>query len=71
MQKRQVEAVLLKSGVQPDRDVDCLLALVPAFRGLVQTAEEAGWTEAEVASSLLALVHVYRDKQPERARDLH
>ena len=65
MQKRETEVMSPKSGVHPDRDVDCLLALIPAFRGLVQTAEEAGWTEGEVAASRLALVHVYGEKLPE------
>ena len=41
----------------------CLVALAPGFRELVDTAESAGWTEDEIAESLLALVHVYRDKQ--------
>lgn len=62
MQKRLREVVSPKSDVSPDRDVDCLLAVMPAFRGLVQSAEDAGWTEDEVASALLALAHVYGDK---------
>ena len=71
MQKRLIEDVSPILGAQPDRGVECLLALIPAFRGVVNTAEEAGWTEEEVASSLLALVHVYRDKLPAHVGNWH
>jgi hypothetical protein len=64
MQKRRSAVLSPKSPFHPDREVDCLFALVPAFRGLVQTAEDAGWTEEEVASSLLALVYAYDNKLP-------
>jgi hypothetical protein len=67
MQKRLSAVVSPQSPVHPDREVDCLLALVRAFRGLVETAEDAGWTEKEVASSLLALVYVYENKMPEKS----
>ena len=70
MQKHQTDGVPAISARIPERDVDCsdrsvkcLVALVPAFRELVDTAESAGWSEDEIAESLLALVHVYRDKQ--------
>jgi hypothetical protein len=66
MQKRHSALLSPRSPVQPDRDVDCLIALVPAFRGLVQTAEDAGWTTQEIAASLLALTHVYDKELPER-----
>ena len=65
MQKRRSAVSSPSSPVHPDRDVDCMLALMPAFRGLVQTAEDAGWTEQEVAASLLTLVYVYETKLPE------
>ena len=64
MQKRRSAVLPPWSPIHPDRDVDCLLALIPAFRELADTAEGAGWTEEEIASSLLALAHVYRDKPP-------
>ena len=70
MQKHQMEAVPAISARIPERNVDCsdrsvecLVALVPGFRELVDTAESAGWSEDEIAESLLALIHVYRDKQ--------
>jgi hypothetical protein len=66
MQKRSSAVLSSPSPIQPDRDVDCLVALVPAFRGLVQTAEDAGWTAQEIAASLLALTHVYDKELPER-----
>ena len=78
MQKHQMEAVLAAPGPLPersidcpDRSVDCLVALVPGFRELVDTAESAGWTEDEIAASLLALVHVYRDKQAKQTGVCH
>ena len=71
MQKRLTGVMSPKAPNHPDRDVDCLLALMPAFRGLVQNAEEAGWTEGEIAASLLALVHVYGDKLPARIELWH
>jgi hypothetical protein len=66
MQKRRSAVLSPCSPVHPDREVDCLVALVPAFRGLVQTAEDAGWTAQEIAASLLALTHVYDNELPER-----
>ena len=70
MQKHQMEAVSAisaripeRNGDCPDRSVECLITLVPGFRELIDSAESAGWTEDEIAESLLALVHVYRDKQ--------
>jgi hypothetical protein len=66
MQKRRSAMLSPTSAVRPDREVDCLVALVPAFRGLVQTAEDAGWTAPEIAASLLALTHVYDNELPER-----
>jgi hypothetical protein len=42
----------------PYRDVDCLFALMPEFRGLVRLAEEAGWSADEIASSLLTLAQL-------------
>jgi hypothetical protein len=71
MQKHQMEAVSAAPRLIPERSVDCLVALVPAFRELVDTAEGAGWTEDEIAASLLALVHVYRDKQSKRTGVCH
>jgi hypothetical protein len=71
MQKRQMEVLSAKPGVLPERSVDCLVTLVPAFRELVETAEGAGWTEEEIASSLLALVHVYRDRQATQTAVCH
>ena len=66
MQKRRSAVLSPWSPVNPDGNVDCLIALVPAFRGLVQNAEEAGWTTQEIAASLLALTHVYDEELPER-----
>lgn len=70
MQKHQMEAVLATPARIPERSVDglersvdCLVSLVPGFRELIDSAESAGWSEEEIAASLLALVHVYRDKQ--------
>jgi hypothetical protein len=71
MQKHQMDVVSAAPGLPPERSVDCLVALVPAFRELVDTAEGAGWTEEEIASSLLALVHVYRDKQAKQTAVCH
>jgi hypothetical protein len=71
MQKHQMEAVVVAPGLVPERSIDCLVALVPAFRELVDTAESAGWTEDEIAASLLALVHVYRDKQAKQNAICH
>jgi hypothetical protein len=78
MQKHQMEVVPAAPGRIPDRNVDCpdrsvdcLVALVPGFRELVDTAESAGWTEDEIAASLLALVHVYRDKQAKQNAICH
>ena len=78
MQKHQIEAVsaisarITERNVDcPDRSVECLVALVPGFRELVDSAECAGWTEDEIAASLLALVHVYRDKQAGQAAICH
>jgi hypothetical protein len=65
MQKRRSAVLSPWSPVHPDRDVDCLISLVPAFRGLVQSAEDAGWTAQEIAASLLALTHVYDNELPE------
>jgi hypothetical protein len=46
----------------PYRDVDCLFALMPEFRGLVRLAEEAGWSADEIASSLLTLAQLNSDR---------
>lgn len=62
MQKGLGEGVVTSPSIQADRGVDCVIALIPAFRRLVVAAEQAGWTEEEVASALLALTHVYGDK---------
>jgi hypothetical protein len=51
--------------VHPERDVDCLLALLPVFRELVRTAEDAGWIDGEVAASLLTLASIHESNQPE------
>ena len=74
MQKHQMEAVLasVPEGVDGlERSVDCLVSLVPGFRELIDTAESAGWSEEEIAASLLALVHVYRDKQAKQTAICH
>ena len=65
MQKRGSAMSSPASPVQPDREAGCLLALVPAFRGLVQSAEDAGWTGEEVAVSLIALAYAYDSRLPE------
>ena len=52
-----------KSTMEPFRDVDCLFALMPAFRELVGRAEGAGWSAEEVALSLLTLASVHESRQ--------
>ena len=71
MPKRHNTVLSPSSGVHAYRDVDCLFALMPVFRELVQTAEEAGWTEEEVASSLLTLAYVHGNKRSEYAALWH
>ena len=78
MQKQQMEVVSAtparipeRNDGCPDRSVDCLVSLVPGFQELVDTAESAGWSEDEIAASLLALVHVYRDKQARQTAICH
>ena len=54
-----------KSFLEPFRDVDCLFALMPAFRELVRRAEGAGWSAEEVATSLLTLASLHGSGQVE------
>jgi hypothetical protein len=58
------------SSIHQERDVDCLLALMPAFRELVRTAEEAGWSKGEVAASLLTLASIH-ESPPEHGGFWH
>ena len=57
-------AVSSSSSVHPERDVDCVLAVMRAFRGLVRTGEEAGWSEGDVAASLLAASFPFHESKP-------
>jgi hypothetical protein len=67
MLKRHVDVTSPKSSANPERDVDCLFALMPAFRHLVHTAKEAGWTEDEVATCLLTLASIHENRPAEHA----
>ena len=64
-------AVSSSSSVHPERDVDCVLAVMRAFRGLVRTGEEAGWSKGDVAASLLTLASIHESKPPEYAGFRH
>jgi hypothetical protein len=43
----------------PDRGVDCEFALEPAFQVLVDEAERAGWSPAEVRRALIGLADAH------------
>ena len=51
-----------RPGDYADRCIDCDLALEPPFQMLAHQAEAAGWTEDEVAATLLSLAanHIKR-----------
>lgn len=38
-----------------DRGLDCEFAIEPVFQAMAHAAEEAGWSEDEVAAAFLAL----------------
>lgn len=61
VRKPHLSVVSPPSRWSPYRDVDCLFALMPEFRGLVRLAEEAGWSADEIASSLLTLAQLNSD----------
>ena len=67
MLKRHLAVLSPSTPIHPERDADCLFALMPAFRELVRTAEEAGWTEGEVAACLLTLASIHENKPPHSA----
>src|SRR5215207_7296439 len=43
----------------PDRGIDCEFALEPAFQALVEAAEEAAWSAAEVCAALIGLADAH------------
>lgn len=43
----------------PDRGIDCEFAIEPAFQALVDAAERAGWTPAEVCTALTGLADAH------------
>lgn len=49
----------IKPPPRPDdyasRALDCEFSMEPAFQALARQAQEAGWTEDDVASALIAL----------------
>lgn len=51
---------LFRAG-HPDRPDDCRYAISPSFEELIQRAEAAGWSSAEVAESLVFLASQHRN----------
>jgi hypothetical protein len=41
----------------PDRAIECQFALEPDFQDLVRRAVKSGWTEDEVATTMIDLAH--------------
>lgn len=45
------------TGLYPDRDLDCQMAMEDVFQSVAEYGEAAGWTEREVADALIELAH--------------
>jgi len=45
------------SGQYPDRDIDCQEAVANEIRGLIASAKNAGWNEAETADAIARVAH--------------
>ncbi|MER8811293.1 hypothetical protein [Mesorhizobium australicum] len=58
---QSVEPPILPEG-NPDREVNCEVALESAFAALVTTSEAQGWTPQETAATLLKIAteHAHR-----------
>ena len=46
-----------QSGLYPDRDLDCQMAMEDVFQSVAEYGEAAGWSEREVADALIELAH--------------
>ncbi|PBC09223.1 hypothetical protein [Mesorhizobium sp. WSM3859] len=57
-----------RTGVYPDREVDCQEAMEPGFQAIIDCMIEAGWTREEAKRALRRLIAADNMAQKENAK---